>query len=102
MGRRAVMTYNGGNGLAHPSRLVAVLGQAGADLVGLQELAAPQAEAIGRELSSTYPFQVLNPIGFAGKGLLSRYPVLESQQLWLHPSRPDLRVDVDVEGGRIS
>jgi vancomycin resistance protein VanJ len=98
----AVMTYNVGNGLAQPARLAAVLARAGADLVGLQELAASQAEAIARELSKIYPYQVLFPSGFAGKGLLSRYPVLESEQLWLYPSRPDLRVDVDVDGVRLS
>lgn len=97
-----MMTFNVGNGLAHPSRLVRLLHQVGVDIVGLQELAPAQAEAIARELSDRYPYQVLNPHGFAGKGLLSRYPVLAAEQLALYPDRPDLRVVVDVDGIRLT
>jgi vancomycin resistance protein VanJ len=100
--RLEVMTYNVGNGLADPARLVVLLRQLGADLVGLQELAPAQAEAIARELSDVYPYQVLSPTGFSGKGLLSRYPVVASEQLSLHPARPDLRASVDVQGARLS
>ena len=81
-----MMTFNVGNGLAHPSRLVRLLHQVGVDIVGLQELAPAQAEAIARDLSELYPYQVLNPHGFAGKGLLSRYPVLATEQLQLYPA----------------
>jgi vancomycin resistance protein VanJ len=100
--RLGVMTYNVGNGMAHPLRLVAVLRQVGLDIVGLQELAEPQAEAIARDLSDAFPYQVLNPTGFSGKGLLSRYPLLASEQLQLYPARPDLRVTVDVDGVRLN
>src|ERR1700681_2647450 len=92
--RLDVMTFNVGNNLASPSRLVALLEQLGADLVGLQELAEEQAVAIARELSSSYPHQVLVPSGFSGKGLLSRYPMLATEQLQLYPGRPDLRAVV--------
>jgi vancomycin resistance protein VanJ len=96
-----VMTYNVGNGMAQPSRLVALLREVGGDLVGLQELAADQAEAIARDLSDLYPYQVLSPTGFSGKGLLSRYPVLATEQLRLYPARPDLRAILDVDGVRL-
>jgi vancomycin resistance protein VanJ len=98
----ALMTFNVGNGLAQPSRLVRLLHQLELDIIGLQELAPAQAEAIARELSARYPYQVLNPHGFAGKGLLSRYPVLAAEQLPLYPGRPDLRVVVDVDGIRLT
>ena len=45
-----VMTFNVGNGLAKPARLVAALRICDADVVGLQELNAEQAEAIERDL----------------------------------------------------
>jgi len=93
-----VMTYNVGNGLAAPERLARLLRALGADLVGLQELAAPQADVLATELRSLYPCQVLVPGGFAGKGLLSRYPITSHEQLALYPARPDLRAVVDVDG----
>jgi vancomycin resistance protein VanJ len=92
------MTYNLGNGMAEPDRLVDALGASTADLIGLQELETTQAEAIARRLGDIFPHQVLHPVGFAGKGLLSRYPILEQEQLHFSPDRPDLRVVIDVDG----
>jgi len=95
------MTYNVGNGLAGPDRLVKLLRDAAPDLVGLQELTPPQADALRSELASVYPYQVLTPTGFTGKGLLSRYPLLSHEQLELYPARPDVRAAVDIEGTRL-
>ena len=91
------MTYNVGNGLAHPGPLADLLRRAAVDIVALQELAAPQAEVLASELADIYPYQVLVPTGFPGKGLLSRYPVIGQEQLALYPERPDLHVTVDIE-----
>jgi endonuclease/exonuclease/phosphatase (EEP) superfamily protein YafD len=44
------------------------------DVVGLQELSKPVAEALKAELSSEYPFQALAPGNQSGLGLISRYP----------------------------
>jgi vancomycin resistance protein VanJ len=96
-----VMTYNVGAGLADPGRLVAVLRQSGADIIGLQELAAAQGEAIAALLADDYPYQTLHPSGIPGKGLISRFPVLESELLDLHPGRPDLRTAIAAPGGAI-
>ncbi|HVG98798.1 MAG TPA: endonuclease/exonuclease/phosphatase family protein [Chloroflexota bacterium] len=97
-----VMTYNVGNGLAAPERLVGALRASGADLIGLQELAGPQAVAIREGLAEAYPYQVLHPTGFSGKGLLSRAPILDREQLHLYPSRPDLHVRVAVLGAEVT
>jgi endonuclease/exonuclease/phosphatase family metal-dependent hydrolase len=94
----SVMTYNLGNGLAHAERLVSMLRAVGADLVGLQELAVGQADALGRDLAGMYPYQVLVPTGFSGKGLLSRYPLLQHEQLGLYPGRHDLQATVSIDG----
>ncbi|MEA2594177.1 MAG: vancomycin resistance protein VanJ [Thermomicrobiales bacterium] len=96
------MTYNLGNGLAEPERLVAALRASTADLIGLQELEAGQAQAIARRLGTLFPFQILHPAGFAGKGLLSRYPILEQEQLHLSPGRPDLRAVIDLDGESVT
>jgi vancomycin resistance protein VanJ len=47
-----------------------------ADIVGLQELVSPVAEAMQRNLKAIYPYQMLYPSsGVGGVGLLSRYPL---------------------------
>jgi endonuclease/exonuclease/phosphatase (EEP) superfamily protein YafD len=96
------MTYNVGNGLADPSRLVSLLQDAAVDLVALQELAAPQADLLAAHLGNNYPHQILIPNGFSGKGLLSRHRFLHEEQLPLYPARPDLRVVVDLAGVSLS
>ena len=61
-----VLSYNIGNGMAKPGPLVDLLENETADIVGLQELAVPQAEAIATRLSEKYPHQILVPTGFSG------------------------------------
>ena len=97
-----VMTYNVGAGLADPRRLVEVLRQSSADVVGVQELAPEQGEAIAELLGDDYPYQVLHPTGIPGKGLLSRFPVRRTDLLELHPGRPDLRAIVAAPAGDLT
>jgi endonuclease/exonuclease/phosphatase family metal-dependent hydrolase len=97
-----VMTYNVVAGLAAPPRLVEVLRQSGAAIIGLQELAAEQGAAIADLLDGAYPYHVLHVTGIPGKGLISRFPVRESALLENHPGRPDLQVLVVAPGGEIS
>jgi endonuclease/exonuclease/phosphatase (EEP) superfamily protein YafD len=87
-----VMTCNAGNGRAKPERLAQVLLASGADVIGLQEVSDGQAEALARQLSAKYPHQALFPGGFAGKAVLSRYPLVHIEQLQLSTVRPDLLV----------
>lgn len=104
-GRRAmltVMTYNVGAGLADPLRLVPMLRRSGADIIGVQELAAIQGEAIAELLRDAYPYQVLHPSGIPGKGILSRYPVVESALLDAHPGRPDLQARIAAPDGELT
>jgi vancomycin resistance protein VanJ len=97
-----VMTYNVGAGLAGPLRLVEVLRQSGADIIGLQELAPDQGAAIADLLCDEYPYQVLHPTGIPGKGLVSRFPIHDTELLNLHPGRPDLQATVDAPGGALT
>jgi vancomycin resistance protein VanJ len=91
-----VLTYNVGNGLAEPERLAEYLGDEKADVVGLQELALNQARAIEQRLMSVYPYRLLMPTGFSGKGLLSKLPILEGMSVSFAPDRPDLHAAVDL------
>lgn len=93
------MTYNVGDGLAEPDHLVEMLRASAADIVGIQELAPGQADAIAQHLAADYPHQVLHPDGIPGKGILSRYPLAETTQLDHHPGRPDLQGRVETPDG---
>jgi endonuclease/exonuclease/phosphatase family metal-dependent hydrolase len=88
----SILTYNVGNGRASPARLVRMLRDSGADIVALQELSDVQAEEIERDLPDLFPYRALFPGGFAGKGILSRYPIGRAEQLHLSQQRPDLLV----------
>jgi vancomycin resistance protein VanJ len=93
-----VMTFNIGNGLAQPDSLLSVIRAGQADIIGLQEVTAGQADALADALATEYPYQVLHGLGIPGKGLLSRYPVTEAEMVEYHPGRPDLIALVDVNG----
>ena len=97
-----VMTANVGNNRAEPEDLVPVIRDSDADLVAFQELSDQQAEAIKSELGSEYPHQAIYPGGFAGKALLSRFPILDSKQLHFSEVRPDLKTVVNIDGSEIS
>src|SRR5947199_436068 len=94
-----VMTHNAGNGNARPPKLVRVLRESEADIVGLQEISAAQAEALDTMLCDVYPYRVLYGEGIPGKGFLSRFPIIDTRQLRLFPNRPDLWGQLEV-GGR--
>jgi endonuclease/exonuclease/phosphatase (EEP) superfamily protein YafD len=92
------MTFNAANGLALPARLVELIAEQNADLVGIQELAENQAEAIERLLAPMYPYRELHPLGIPGKAVLSKYPISATELLNLYPNRPDLQTTIDVNG----
>jgi vancomycin resistance protein VanJ len=91
-----VLTYNVGNGRAHPARLADMLRASGADIVALQELNHLQAQAIEESLTVEFRYRAMFPGGFAGKAILSRYPILRSEQLHLTDVRPDLLAALDL------
>lgn len=92
------MTYNIGNGLVAPDRLVTFLQDCEADIVGLQEVSGSQAEAVMTRTRTGYPHQIVIGSGFSGKALLSRFPIVEHEWLELSPGRPDLRTSIDMVG----
>lgn len=93
-----VMTYNVGNGRARPERLTPVLGACGADVIALQEFEQGQAKAVEAGLKQIFPYQALFPNGFAGKALLSRFPICKAELLDLGPVRPDMLAVIDIDG----
>jgi len=70
----------------------------GAQVIAFQELGVSQSEATERKLSEEGPYRILKPGGFEGKGLISHHPITSAAWLSFHPSRPDLRCIVGLEG----
>jgi endonuclease/exonuclease/phosphatase (EEP) superfamily protein YafD len=93
-----VMTFNLGYGRASADEVARAIRREGADLVTLQEVAPSVARKLQRELKDVYPYMHLAP-GLARTGLLSRYPILDSQ--WFRPAgmkRPVLQATLDLTG----
>lgn len=90
------MTLNVGNGLVSPERLVSWLKVHGTEVVGLQELDEQQSAAIERGLEAEYPWRVLYGTGFEGRGLLSRYPLVDYDLPYLRPDRFDLHARLET------
>lgn len=93
-----VMTYNLGDGLAGPSELMPFLEHSDADIIGLQEVTPETATAIEANLAIVYPFRVVRGLGIPGKGLLSKYPIIDYRWLESNTERPDLFATVDING----
>jgi vancomycin resistance protein VanJ len=75
----SAMSYNLCGTDEHPEGVVGTIRAVGADVIALQELTPSSAEAIQRELTAAYPYQVLNPqVGVTGMGVISRYPLRPS------------------------
>lgn len=60
-------------------RVIEVIRAANADVVALQEVSTQLAPLLQQAFADTYPYIALHPhpAGYAGQGLLSRYPILE-------------------------
>lgn len=96
-----ILTFNIGNGRAHPGALTAMLRSADWDLVALQEVSESQGLALARETADSYPHRVIHGRGVAGKALLSKHPIADHEEMLLPCGRPHLRADVEVSGGTI-
>ena len=93
-----ILTYNVGNGLAKPDKLAAFLRESGADVIGLQENDAEQAEALEQIAAEGYPHRVIHGEGFDGCALLSKYPITDLDWHDLAIGRRALRATLDVDG----
>lgn len=84
------LTWNIGNGLAKPDRLVEILRASNTDIIGLEEVSEEQADALESEMADLYPWRALFGRGIPGKGILSKFPIDDLKHLDFHPERPDL------------
>lgn len=79
-----VMTYNLHAASIHLEPMLAILREANADLVALQEVSVAASEYFAAELSSQYPYFAYHVFGTApilGQAVLSKYPI-EDDLYW--------------------
>lgn len=98
------MTYNVLAFNGRRQEIVATLRDSGADLVALQELTAPLADLIERDLADLYPYRVVDlQHGPRGMGVLSRYPLRDAGETlpgqWL--GRPQV-LTLDLAGTQVT
>jgi endonuclease/exonuclease/phosphatase family metal-dependent hydrolase len=97
-----VMTFNVGNGRADPARLVACVRTSQVDIVALQEVSHSQGDALEKGVQDIFSYRSIYPGGFAGKAILSRFPISESVQIHNIPDRPDLKAVIDLEETQVT
>jgi endonuclease/exonuclease/phosphatase (EEP) superfamily protein YafD len=74
----SILTYNTHSERTRHDSMVALIREANADIVVLQEFVVPAADRFDAEFAEDYPYRALEPVGLSvyGKGILSRYPIL--------------------------
>lgn len=101
-----VMSYNVLSEIDGWQDVVRIIRESDADIIALQELGKPMADAIALNLADIYPYQALNPQEgqwnyFRGQGVLSRYPIIEDEY-WQYTDLPEShghqRVVIDING----
>lgn len=93
-----VMTANVGAGLAPLPVLEAAIRAADVDVVAMQELPRSQAVPLEDALADLYPYTAFIADRNEGRGLLSRFPIRESQEIEIAPGRPDVIATLAVVG----
>jgi endonuclease/exonuclease/phosphatase (EEP) superfamily protein YafD len=102
----SLLTYNmqAEEDLLEP--MVEVIRNSDADIIALQEMSGKMAALLDEALADLYPYRALHPMTspYHGRGILSRYPLLDDRawpEEYPIPVRLQ-RVEVDVEGTTIT
>ena len=98
----SVLTYNLHAEWSQFEPMAALIREANADVVALQELGAPAAQYFAERLSELYPYQALHTDSqefIIGQGVLSRYPIVEDR--YLTEKYGQQRTVLDVGGRRV-
>jgi vancomycin resistance protein VanJ len=93
-----ILTYNLKSLTHNFDPVLAVIREAGADVVALQELSQPMADYLAQALAAEYPHQAMHTTAnepVPGQGVLSRYPIVADDywRVYLAMQRVTLEVD---------
>lgn len=82
-----VATYNIVGQFSNPFRITDNIASLDADIIGLREMTPVNRWVVAARLAEQYPYQVLTEreISPLGAGLLSKYPIIESEQIMDSP-----------------
>jgi endonuclease/exonuclease/phosphatase (EEP) superfamily protein YafD len=72
-----VMAFNIASGYASEQRIADAIRTTDPDVIALNEVYDFQPEALGQDILDEYPYRVIYQGIITGKGLLSRYPIVE-------------------------
>jgi vancomycin resistance protein VanJ len=101
--RLKVMTYNVLFSNEDFDAIAASIRAVGPDIIGFEELNYPHAEGLPPRLAVDYPYWAFTPSGkkVSDVGVMSRYPIIESESLSPTPFNLSMRAVVDVDGRRL-
>jgi endonuclease/exonuclease/phosphatase (EEP) superfamily protein YafD len=96
------MTFNVLGSRSNPERIVAVIRETNADIVGLEEAKGLLPAALKSQLSDEYPYQATEVSGWYSVALISHFPFhdLEYQTIGADPAR-HLRAVIDIDGRQV-
>lgn len=105
--RISVLTFNLHGYSKDLDSLAAIIREANADVVGVQELSAEATDYFEANMKDIYPYQALHPqgIAYSGQGILSRYPLLEDeywQSEQYAPTAGHMKVVLELDGTRVT
>jgi vancomycin resistance protein VanJ len=94
-----VMTFNIASGQAPERRIADAIRAADADVIALNEVYAFEPDELGQDILEEYPYRVFYQDVITGKGLLSRYPIVEeSGKFRIATVGTYLTATLDVDG----
>ncbi len=94
-----VMTFNIASGQAPEQRIADVIRAADADVIALNEVYDFEPDDLGQDILDEYPYRVFYQDIITGKGLLSRYPIVEeSGKFRIATVGTYLTATLDVDG----
>jgi vancomycin resistance protein VanJ len=98
-----VMTFNlYGLPQTNYTQQMSVIREANADVVAMQELSEEAAAAIDASLADLYPHRYYYPYGIPGTGIVSKYPIIEQQEISsIGLNLVHMRAMIDVNGAQI-
>ncbi len=80
--RLNILSFNINKDNQHVAEIIAIIRDAKADVVAIQELSPWLADAANQQLADAYPYRALHPQSdFSGQGVLSRFPIT-SDEFW--------------------
>ncbi|MEO0651187.1 MAG: endonuclease/exonuclease/phosphatase family protein [Planctomycetota bacterium] len=96
-----VVSWNLGASVASPDEAAAWIAASDADVIALCELNPEVADRLTGDFAGRFPHRILHPLGVNGRGVLSRFPIVDDEFLKLEGTRKHLRVTLDVEGRQL-